>query len=166
MEEIDLFLAMDDSMPPGIENDDYDSEEDIRFLEELLSIDPLPLPKIKSSNLDYFNDPSSPRPPPEPPDVEVFFDFEGISEHYVLMPNILHTLPTLDPDFDFTPSHIFIEGEITSNFYKIPMMISGGDIPLLDVLIPQDHEDPCLFSIIQSLGLQSSAYYGILNHDH
>ncbi|GJW80100.1 hypothetical protein Tco_0144075 [Tanacetum coccineum] len=33
MEEIDLFLAFDDSMPPGIENDDYDSEGDIRFLE-------------------------------------------------------------------------------------------------------------------------------------
>ncbi|GKD65242.1 hypothetical protein Tco_1307350 [Tanacetum coccineum] len=30
---------------------------------------------------------------------------KGISEHYVLMPNILSTLPTLDPDSDFTPSH-------------------------------------------------------------
>ncbi|GKA78579.1 hypothetical protein Tco_0785116 [Tanacetum coccineum] len=39
MEEIDLFLASDDSMPPGIEIDDYDSEGDIRFLEELLSSD-------------------------------------------------------------------------------------------------------------------------------
>ncbi|GJU06699.1 hypothetical protein Tco_1123129 [Tanacetum coccineum] len=29
MEEIDLFLASDDSMPPGIENDDYDLEGDI-----------------------------------------------------------------------------------------------------------------------------------------
>ncbi|GJW86217.1 hypothetical protein Tco_0161557 [Tanacetum coccineum] len=33
MEKIDLFLASDDSMPPGIENDDYDSEGDICFLE-------------------------------------------------------------------------------------------------------------------------------------
>ncbi|GJV51384.1 hypothetical protein Tco_1447125 [Tanacetum coccineum] len=33
MEEIDLFLTPDDSMPPGIENDDYDSEGDILFLE-------------------------------------------------------------------------------------------------------------------------------------
>ncbi|GJR48259.1 hypothetical protein Tco_1316362 [Tanacetum coccineum] len=115
------------------------------------------------------------------------------------MPNILPTLPTLNPDLDFTPSHdslgsgnkifdpgIFIEvqskrllsrdefsisfirdplspvfdtllpfssenedkvfnlgilispllshrGEITSNFYKSPMMIYRGDIPLLDV---------------------------------
>nr|GEZ60704.1 hypothetical protein [Tanacetum cinerariifolium] len=45
MEEIDLFLAMDDLIPPGIENDDYDLEGDIHFLKELLSNDPLPLPK-------------------------------------------------------------------------------------------------------------------------
>ncbi|GJV67440.1 hypothetical protein Tco_1482949 [Tanacetum coccineum] len=76
MEDIDLFLAFDNLMPPGIKNDDYDSEGDIRFLEELLSNDPLPLPEIKSSNLDHFNDPSSPRPPPEPPDVEICFDVE------------------------------------------------------------------------------------------
>ncbi|GKE89596.1 hypothetical protein Tco_1567071, partial [Tanacetum coccineum] len=57
MEEIDLFLASDDSMPPGIENDDYDSEGDIRFLEELLSNDPLPFLEIESSNLDHFNEP-------------------------------------------------------------------------------------------------------------
>ncbi|GKB90187.1 hypothetical protein Tco_0962459, partial [Tanacetum coccineum] len=76
MEEIDLFLASDDSMPPGIENDNYDSEGDICFLEEFLSNDPLPLPEIESSNLDHFNDPSSPHPPPEPPDVEICFDVE------------------------------------------------------------------------------------------
>ncbi|GKA84503.1 hypothetical protein Tco_0806098 [Tanacetum coccineum] len=117
MEEVDLFLATGDSMSPGIENDDYDSEGDIRSQEELLSNDSLPLPEIESSNLDHFNDPSSPRPPPEPPDVEICLNFEpdagilttkmvkGISEHYVLMPNILPTLPTLDPDSDFTPSH-------------------------------------------------------------
>nr|GEU35925.1 hypothetical protein [Tanacetum cinerariifolium] len=114
MKEIDLFLATDDLMPPGIKNDDYDSEGDIRFLEELLSNDPLLLPENESSNFDHHDDPSFPRPPQEPPDVEVFFDYKpdtgvlttkvvkGIFEHYVLMPNIL---PTLDPDLDFTPSH-------------------------------------------------------------
>ncbi|GJZ32452.1 hypothetical protein Tco_0577888, partial [Tanacetum coccineum] len=49
---------------------------DIRFLKELLSNDPLPLPEIESSNLDHFNEPSSPRPPPEPPDIEICFDIE------------------------------------------------------------------------------------------
>ncbi|GJZ46190.1 hypothetical protein Tco_0593786 [Tanacetum coccineum] len=32
IEEIDLFLIPDNSMPPGIKNDDYDSEGDILFL--------------------------------------------------------------------------------------------------------------------------------------
>ncbi|GJT06096.1 hypothetical protein Tco_0840558 [Tanacetum coccineum] len=112
MEEIDLFLASDDSMPPGIEIVDYDSEGDIRFLEELLSNDSPPLPENESFSLDHFDDPSLPRPPPEPPDVEICFNFEpdagvvtkkvvgDISEHDVLMPNLLPTQPTLCPVFD------------------------------------------------------------------
>ncbi|GJR17507.1 hypothetical protein Tco_0966034 [Tanacetum coccineum] len=32
--------------------------------------------------------------------------------------------------------------------------------------IPYDHEDPCLFSILQSSGLRSFTYFGILNPDH
>ncbi|GJZ30833.1 hypothetical protein Tco_0575880 [Tanacetum coccineum] len=41
VEEIDIFLAPNDSIPPGIENDDYDLEADIFFLGELLTYDPL-----------------------------------------------------------------------------------------------------------------------------
>nr|GEU71794.1 hypothetical protein [Tanacetum cinerariifolium] len=91
MIEIDLFLDTDDLMPPGIENDDYDSEGDIYFLKEFLSNDPFPLPKMN---------------------VEIFFDFkpdtgvlaakvvDDIFEHYVLMPNIFPTLPTLYLNID------------------------------------------------------------------
>ncbi|GJS43952.1 transposase, Ptta/En/Spm, transposase, Tnp1/En/Spm-like protein [Tanacetum coccineum] len=136
MEEIDLFLASDDSMPPGIEIDDYDSEGDIRFLEELLSNDSPPLPENESFSLDHFDDPSLPRPPPEPPDVEICFNFEpdagvvtkkvvgDISEHDVLMPNLLPTQPTLCPVFDlllpfssenedkvFKPAQIWLDKE-------------------------------------------------------
>ncbi|GKF18726.1 hypothetical protein Tco_0063644, partial [Tanacetum coccineum] len=106
MEEIDLFLAFDDSMPSGIEIDDYDSEGDIRFLEELLSNESLPLLENESFSLDHFNDPSLSRPPPEPPDVEICFNFKpdagvvtkkvvgDISEHDALMPNLLATQRT------------------------------------------------------------------------
>ncbi|GKC17136.1 hypothetical protein Tco_1013918 [Tanacetum coccineum] len=52
------------------------SEGDIHFLEELLSNDSPPLPENESSNLDHFNDPSSSRPPLEPQDVEICFNFE------------------------------------------------------------------------------------------
>ncbi|GJS95521.1 hypothetical protein Tco_0802489 [Tanacetum coccineum] len=44
MEKIDIFLALDDSIPPGIEIDDYESKGDILFLRELLTHDPLSLP--------------------------------------------------------------------------------------------------------------------------
>nr|GEU56522.1 Gag-Pol polyprotein [Tanacetum cinerariifolium] len=64
-DEIDLSLTSDDSMPPSIEDDDYDSERDIRIIEELLSNDSLSLSKNESFHL---NIPSSPRPHAKPPD--------------------------------------------------------------------------------------------------
>nr|GEY01575.1 hypothetical protein [Tanacetum cinerariifolium] len=67
MKEIDIFLALDDSIPSSIENDDYDSEEDILFLEELLSNDS---PSLSENESFHFDDPSSPCPPAKPPDVE------------------------------------------------------------------------------------------------
>nr|GEU64525.1 hypothetical protein [Tanacetum cinerariifolium] len=53
MDEIDLFLATDDLLPPSIESDGYDSEGDIHFLEELLSDDSIPLPENESSYSDH-----------------------------------------------------------------------------------------------------------------
>ncbi|GJU65568.1 reverse transcriptase domain-containing protein, partial [Tanacetum coccineum] len=41
LEETDAFLSLD-SIPPGIDNDTYDSEGDIRFLESLLNDNPSP----------------------------------------------------------------------------------------------------------------------------
>nr|GEV49054.1 hypothetical protein [Tanacetum cinerariifolium] len=52
MEEINLSFTPDDSMPPGIENDDYDSEGDILILEELLSNDSLSLLENESFHFD------------------------------------------------------------------------------------------------------------------
>nr|GEU75475.1 hypothetical protein [Tanacetum cinerariifolium] len=78
-EEIDIFTGMNDLMPPGIKSDDYDSEGDIHFLEEMLSNDSITLPINESSNFHHHDDSSFPRPPSkpwEPSDVEVFFDFE------------------------------------------------------------------------------------------
>ncbi|GJV77530.1 zinc finger, CCHC-type containing protein [Tanacetum coccineum] len=102
MEEIDLFLTPDDSMPPGIENDDYDSKRDILFLEELLSNDSLSLHENESF---HFDVPSSPRPPAKPPDDGIYFEpdtgvftkvVDDISDNstrelYVHVPNVLTT---------------------------------------------------------------------------
>nr|GEY45530.1 hypothetical protein [Tanacetum cinerariifolium] len=87
LEAVDLFFVSDNSIPP-----------------ELLSNDSIPLPENESSNFDHHDDPSFPRPPLEPPDDEVFSNFEpdtgvlttkvvkGISEHYVLIPKNFPTL--------------------------------------------------------------------------
>nr|GEY67924.1 hypothetical protein [Tanacetum cinerariifolium] len=65
MEEIDLSFTPDDPMPPGIEEDDYDSKRDILILEELLGNDSFSLSKNESF---HFDIPSSSRPPAKPPD--------------------------------------------------------------------------------------------------
>nr|GEZ71384.1 hypothetical protein [Tanacetum cinerariifolium] len=52
LEEADLFLASDNSIPPGIENFFDDSERDIRFLEELLIDDSIPFPINEESDFD------------------------------------------------------------------------------------------------------------------
>ncbi|GKG37616.1 hypothetical protein Tco_0456839, partial [Tanacetum coccineum] len=96
--------------PPGIENDDYDSEWDILFLEELLSNDSPSLPVNESFHFDVS---SSPHPPVKPsddddidPDTGVFTEVvDDISnnltrELHVHMPNVLPTPPTLSLKFD------------------------------------------------------------------
>nr|GFB45873.1 hypothetical protein [Tanacetum cinerariifolium] len=65
MEEIDLSFNPDDPMPPGIEEDDDDSERDILILEELRDNYSLSLP----DNDSYHFDIRSPYcPPAKPPD--------------------------------------------------------------------------------------------------
>ncbi|GJX11200.1 hypothetical protein Tco_0201059 [Tanacetum coccineum] len=77
MEEIDIFLALGDSIPPGIENEDYDSEGDILFLEELLNEDSLSRPEYETFHIDRYNVQSSIRPPEKPPDDDgIYFNIE------------------------------------------------------------------------------------------
>ncbi|GKF83050.1 hypothetical protein Tco_0244706, partial [Tanacetum coccineum] len=111
IEEIDLFLTPDDSMPLGIENDDYDSEGDILFLKELLSNDSPSLPENESF---HFDVPSSPRPPAKPPgDDEIEPDtgiltakvVGDISKHYVLMPRLLPPFSSKNEDKVHLLSH-------------------------------------------------------------
>ncbi|GKG24542.1 hypothetical protein Tco_0395170, partial [Tanacetum coccineum] len=112
----------------------YDSERDILFLEELLSNDSLP--KTESFHFDHYDVPSSPRPLAKPLDDGIFFDFEpdtgvltakvveDVSEHYVLMPKLLPTQPTLYPDID---TLLLFSSENEDKIFN------HGDIPHLDV---------------------------------
>nr|GEY83652.1 hypothetical protein [Tanacetum cinerariifolium] len=95
IEEIDLSFTPDDSMPPSIEEDDYNSERDILILEELLSNNSLSIPE---NDLFHFDIPSSSRPPAKPPDDDkvkpnlgILTDkvVDDIYELYVPMPRLL-----------------------------------------------------------------------------
>nr|GEV38546.1 hypothetical protein [Tanacetum cinerariifolium] len=137
-DEIDLSLTLDDSMLPGIEDDDYDSEGDI--LEEFLSNDSLSLLKNESF---HFDIPSSPRPPAKPPNDDEIKPNSGILtvkvvgdifEQYVPIPRLLPTQPTHASNQKKSPhllSHRGLKSFQLSS--ESPMMIYGGNIPILDV---------------------------------
>ncbi|GKA05580.1 hypothetical protein Tco_0684700 [Tanacetum coccineum] len=81
-EEIDIFSGPDDSIPLGIESDDYDSEDDDNSTS---------FPEFESFHVDY----------PDLGDSTI----DVVEDIPVDVPNILPTHPTLYMDFDFIPSH-------------------------------------------------------------
>nr|GFA48446.1 hypothetical protein [Tanacetum cinerariifolium] len=103
LEEANLFLASDNSIPPGIENFGYDSKGDIRFLEELLIDDSIPFPVNESPESDFEDDPSFPRPLPEPPDAEFNFEID-VGEEISIVMNDNDELECLDPRDEFDVS--------------------------------------------------------------
>nr|GFA44343.1 hypothetical protein [Tanacetum cinerariifolium] len=74
-EEIDIVTNTDELLPTGVENDD-DSDREIDVVEELHVDNSISNSKNELSDNEEsnFDNPSFPRPPPEPPDAE--FDFE------------------------------------------------------------------------------------------
>ncbi|GKA89230.1 hypothetical protein Tco_0811042 [Tanacetum coccineum] len=151
IEEIGLFLTLDDSMPLGIKNDDYDSEGDILFLEELLSNDSLSLPENESFHFDRYYDPSSPRPPAKPPDDDDIVPDTGVftkvvddisdkstRELYVHVPNVL---PTLSPMFDTllpfsfeNDNKVFNPGILASIEEKSPHLLSHRGFKAFEII--------------------------------
>ncbi|GKB50789.1 hypothetical protein Tco_0901542 [Tanacetum coccineum] len=81
-EEIDIFPGPDDSIPLGIESDDYDRKGEINSTS---------LPEFESFHVDY----------PDSGDSTI----DVVEDIPVDVPNILPTHPTLHMDFDFIPSH-------------------------------------------------------------
>nr|GEY34615.1 hypothetical protein [Tanacetum cinerariifolium] len=132
MEEIDLTFTPDDPMPPGIEEDDDDSEMDILIFEELLDNYSISLPESESF---HFDIPSFSRPPAKPPDgntgilnIKMMGD---ISDQKVSMPRLMITLVL---NQEKSPDLLSQRG--LKNFQpsaKCPMMIHGKNIPILDV---------------------------------
>nr|GEU87378.1 putative reverse transcriptase domain-containing protein [Tanacetum cinerariifolium] len=139
MEEIDLSFTPDDPMPPGIEENDYDSNRDMLIFEELLSNDSLSLPENESF---HFDIPSSSRLPAKPLDDDEVKPNSGIltvkvvddiSEHDVPMLRLLPTQPTLVSNKEKSPHLLSHQGFKASQLHsENPMMIYGGNTQILD----------------------------------
>nr|GEU65909.1 hypothetical protein [Tanacetum cinerariifolium] len=97
-EEIEIFTGTDALLPPSFENDDYDSEGEIYVLEELLVDNSIPSSENKLFDFHHDN-PSSPRPPPEPSDDE--FDFEPNSGEVISV--VMKIIDELIDDECFDP---------------------------------------------------------------
>nr|GEX31418.1 hypothetical protein [Tanacetum cinerariifolium] len=92
LEEANLFLALDNSIPSNIENFGYDSEGEIYFRKELLIDDSIPFPNNES--FDFEDDPLFLRPPPEPPDA--MFDLE--LDFGEMISAVMNTIDELNKD--------------------------------------------------------------------
>nr|GFA93942.1 hypothetical protein [Tanacetum cinerariifolium] len=132
MEEIDLSFNPDDLMPPGIEDDDDDSERDIPLLEELLDNYSLSLPANESY---HFDIPSPYRPPVKPPDgntetlnIKMMGD---VSDQKVPIPNLTITRIFNQEKSPDLLSHMGFEA--FQHSAECPMIINGKNTPLLDV---------------------------------
>nr|GEX69492.1 hypothetical protein [Tanacetum cinerariifolium] len=129
MEEIDLSFTSDYPMPPGIEDDDYDSERDILILKDLPSNDTLSIPEIESF---HFDIPSFSRPPAKLPDGFSNIKMMGdVSDQKVSIPNLTITLASNQEESPNLLSHRGFE--IFKLSAKWPMMIHGKNILTLDV---------------------------------
>nr|GEU69786.1 hypothetical protein [Tanacetum cinerariifolium] len=128
MEEIDLTFTLNEPMPSGLKEDDYDSERDMLIREELLDIYSLSLPVIESY---HFDIPSFSYLPAKPPDgntgilnIKMMGD---ISDQKALM-------ITRDSNQEKSPDLLSHRGfETFQPFTECLMMIHGKNIPILDV---------------------------------
>nr|GEW44234.1 hypothetical protein [Tanacetum cinerariifolium] len=74
---------------------------DIHFLEGLLVNDSISITENESSDFDHQDDPSFPRPPSKPPDVESFFDLEPNSGEVISA--VMNNIDELNEDECFDP---------------------------------------------------------------
>nr|GEW88447.1 reverse transcriptase domain-containing protein [Tanacetum cinerariifolium]GEW93347.1 reverse transcriptase domain-containing protein [Tanacetum cinerariifolium] len=99
-EEIDIVTNTDELLPPGFENDD--SEDEIDAVEELHvdNSNSNSENELSDNEASDFDNPSVPRPPPEPPDANFDFELDTGEEILVVMKTI-DELECLDPRDEF-----------------------------------------------------------------
>nr|GEV20296.1 ribonuclease H-like domain-containing protein [Tanacetum cinerariifolium] len=120
LEKIDIVTNTDELLPPGFENDD--SEEEIDAVDELRIDNSISNSENELSDNEEsdFDNPSFPRPPPKPPDVEFDFEPDVGEEISVVMIDELECLDpggeiddsTNDKNYDYSSFMFLIYSEV------------------------------------------------------
>nr|GEV44473.1 hypothetical protein [Tanacetum cinerariifolium] len=102
-EETDIATDTDELLPPGFENDDskaeIDAVEELRIENSISNFEN----ELSNNEGSDFDNPSFPRPTPEPPDAEFDFEIDAGEEISVVM-NTIDELECLDPIDEFDVS--------------------------------------------------------------
>ncbi|GKF40672.1 hypothetical protein Tco_0124014, partial [Tanacetum coccineum] len=135
-EEIDIFLVLGDLIPPGVENDDSKDEDNSTFLSE---------------NESSLLEPSSPRPPPEPPDVTIHLELDTAMKNDKDFNQIVLSLNVEDVNsftfviWTFLPSFTYPEDS------HVILSFSSGDL----IFDP----DPVVFSYLEPVVFSMEVSY-------
>nr|GEW90555.1 hypothetical protein [Tanacetum cinerariifolium] len=169
LEEADVFLASDNSIPPGIENFADDPEGDIHFLEELLIDDSIL--SHESSDSNFEDNLSIPRPPPEPPDTSAILSPNRVTIKtlVILIIHIIHqvffavqtmgdlmkvfnerTIPLCDIISQLPPSIVIITFPLILPTFEDPedsLIMGNKDL----ITIPEKKSDEFIKSSVEDL---------------
>nr|GEV22947.1 hypothetical protein [Tanacetum cinerariifolium] len=128
VEEIDLFCTPDYPMPPGIEDEDYDSERDILIRKDLPRNNTLSF-AVKESF--HFDIPLFSRPPAKPPDGDTgILNIKMMGDIYDQKSFMHKLMITLTSHQEKSPDLLSHRGlKAFSPFAKCPMMIHGQNNP-------------------------------------
>nr|GEX51407.1 hypothetical protein [Tanacetum cinerariifolium] len=140
-EEIDIITNTDELLPPGFENDD--SEGEINIVEELRVDNSISNSKneLSDNEASDFDNPSFPRPPLKPPDVEFDLEPDAGEEILVVMndndeleyfyPGGEFDISTNNEDDDYFPFmfviRIFLPYFIYSNVFPFLLSVESED---------------------------------------
>nr|GEX81795.1 hypothetical protein [Tanacetum cinerariifolium] len=117
-EEIDIVTNMDKLLPLGVENDD-DLEGEIDAVEELHVDNSISNAKneLSDNGASDFDNPSFPRPPPEPQNAEFNFELDAGDEISVVM-NTIDELECIDARDEF-----YVSNDEDVNFFPFMFVI-------------------------------------------
>nr|GEW29570.1 reverse transcriptase domain-containing protein [Tanacetum cinerariifolium] len=120
-EEIDIVTNIEELLPPGFENDDSDGEvdaiDDLRVVNSISNSEH----ELSDSEASNFDNPSVPRPPPEPPDADFNFKLDAGDKVSVVM-NTIVEFECLNPRDEF---------DVSDDYYSFMFVVYPEMFPLL-----------------------------------